>query len=325
MVYISSNLIKSNLLQAISDELPQLLIWHNFTAEHFHFNRVAEEVVQDAMTKKNLQVALFESQKSVNDNLISILNLKDKNYLKCQILITDPYSKPLYRIILLQHLRQHEPNEIQKHMKALYQFQETALKPLFEMIGRWEKKSLCEQYRIALLASEIAKDLDLSPATQNNIFIAAMLMDIGTMLLDNEITDLPRQYNEIEFSLIKTHAESSHAILCNIPFEAPIAQYVLQHHERYDGSGYPHGLRKDEIWLEARILGVANTIIAMLSERPHRQAYTLEQTLANIKKLAGIKFDPIIADASVKLMQKREIQELISLHSYRTQDHKEQD
>jgi len=104
--------------------------------------------------------------------------------------------------------------------------------------------------------------------------------------------------------MIKTHPQVGYEIIKNIDFPAQVAQTILQHHERMDGSGYPNGLKGKEIILEARILGVADVVEAMSSHRPYRPALGIDKALQEISENRGILYDPEVVDACLKVFQK---------------------
>jgi HD-GYP domain-containing protein (c-di-GMP phosphodiesterase class II) len=138
------------------------------------------------------------------------------------------------------------------------------------------------------------------------IHMAGLVHDIGKINVPAEILSKPGTLNDLEFGLIKTHSQVGHNILDGtIEFPWPIAQIVLQHHERMDGSGYPVGLSGDEIILEARILGVADVVEAMASHRPYRPARGIDQALVEISQNRGILYDPEVVDACLKLFNEK--------------------
>jgi HD-GYP domain-containing protein (c-di-GMP phosphodiesterase class II) len=112
---------------------------------------------------------------------------------------------------------------------------------------------------------------------------------------------MPRRLTEIEYSLIKIHPQAGYDILKDIDFPWPIAQMVLQHHERIDGSGYPQGLKGEAILLEARILCVADVVEAMSSHRPYRPGLGIDTALNEIRKGRDVIYDPVVVDACLKL------------------------
>lgn len=158
------------------------------------------------------------------------------------------------------------------------------------------------QQRVSRIACGIAEKMGLSRDQIEGIRIAALLHDIGKLYIAAEILTKPGKLNDIEFMLVKTHPHAGYEILCPIPFEQPVAQIILQHHERENGSGYPQGLKGPEILVEAKILAVADVVEAMSSHRPYRPAYTLEEACAEIRRHQGILYDPEVVSACLSFL-----------------------
>ncbi len=125
------------------------------------------------------------------------------------------------------------------------------------------------------------------------IHIAATLHDIGKICVPSEILTKPSALNNLEKAIIKTHCKVANDVLANIEFPYPVAEVIYQHHERLDGSGYPRGLRGNEIALEARIIGVADVIDAMASYRPYRPALGVDAAIEEIVKYRGSRMIPM--------------------------------
>ena len=157
------------------------------------------------------------------------------------------------------------------------------------------------QQRVAKLSCAIARELGFSEDYIQKIRIAAIVHDIGKINIPSEILSKPSQLIKIEFDMIKTHPEAGHNILKKIDFPWPIAQIVLQHHERMDGSGYPQGLKGEDILFEARVIAVADVVEAMASHRPYRPAGKIEDALEEISRNRGILYDPQVVDATLRL------------------------
>ena len=157
------------------------------------------------------------------------------------------------------------------------------------------------QRRVTELACAIARKLELPEEKIEGLRVAGLLHDIGKMAIPAEILSKPTRLTEIEFGLIRNHPQVAFDLLKRIHFQWPVADIVLQHHERLDGSGYPNGLKSDEILLEARIIAVADVVEAMASHRPYRAALGLEAALDEISKNKGSKYDPQVVDACLKL------------------------
>ncbi len=161
------------------------------------------------------------------------------------------------------------------------------------------------QQRVAQLACAIAREMGLPDEQIEGIRVAGSLHDIGKMYVPAEILSRPGQITDIELSLIKIHPQVGHDILEAVEFPWPVAQIVLQHHEKLDGSGYPAGLKGEEILLEARILAVADVVEAMSSHRPYRPTRGTDKTLEEISENRGVLYDPEVVDACLKLLTEK--------------------
>lgn len=166
--------------------------------------------------------------------------------------------------------------------------------------------------RVALIACAIAKKLGWDDAHISGLHMAAMVHDLGKMAIPSELLTKPAKLSKNEEALMQEHPEHGYQLLKDMPFPWPIADWVRQHHERVDGTGYPQGLKGDEISIEAKVLGVADTIEAMSSHRPYRPALGLYAALAEIKLQAGIKFDGNVVKAALSLLEGKESLDFLS-------------
>jgi PAS domain S-box-containing protein/putative nucleotidyltransferase with HDIG domain len=157
------------------------------------------------------------------------------------------------------------------------------------------------QKRVSDLARAIATEMKLGPEDIDAIRMAASIHDLGKISIPAEILSKPGKISEYEFRLIQNHPQIGYEILRTIEFPWPIAEIVLQHHERMNGSGYPNGLRGEDISLIARILAVADVVEAMVSHRPYRSALTLGEAIHEITKNRGSLYDPDAVDACKRL------------------------
>jgi len=161
------------------------------------------------------------------------------------------------------------------------------------------------QKRVTNLACAIAEEIGLSTDQVEGIRMAGVIHDIGKILIPSEILSKPGQLTKIDFSMIETHPQVGYDILKTIKFPYPVAQIVIQHHERIDGSGYPASLSGEEILLEARILAVSDVVEAIASHRPYRAALGLNRALKEISKNRGVLYDPKAVDACLKLFKEK--------------------
>lgn len=157
------------------------------------------------------------------------------------------------------------------------------------------------QRRVSSLARSIAQVLRLPPETIENIRMAGLIHDIGKISIPAEILNRPGVLSEIEMSLIRMHPETGYNMLKDADLPYPIADIVLQHHERLDGSGYPHGLKADKILIEAKILAVADAVEAISSHRPYRPAKGIKTALEEIEQNKGKLFDEKAVEACLDL------------------------
>jgi PAS domain S-box-containing protein/putative nucleotidyltransferase with HDIG domain len=159
------------------------------------------------------------------------------------------------------------------------------------------------QRRVADLARSIASHMGLDKEKIEALRVAASIHDLGKISIPSEILSKPGRLNEREFDLIKTHPRVGYDILKKIEFPWPIAKIVLEHHERMNGTGYPQGLKDGHIMREARILGVADVVEAMVSHRPYRTAHKVEVALEEISNNRGVLYDPVVVDTCLELFQ----------------------
>jgi putative nucleotidyltransferase with HDIG domain len=157
------------------------------------------------------------------------------------------------------------------------------------------------QRRVTQLARAIANEMGLPEEQIEGLRMAGLIHDLGKITVPAEILSKPSQLTELEYGLIKMHPQVGYDVLKEMDFPWPVAQIVLQHHERMDGSGYPQSLLGEGIILEARVLGVADVVEAMASYRPYRPARGIDKALEEISQNRGVLYDPEVADACLKL------------------------
>jgi putative nucleotidyltransferase with HDIG domain len=211
--------------------------------------------------------------------------------------------------------RQHQLDD-QIHEKELIQERlATSLRATIEAMSRtmeWrDPYTAGHQKRVAEISMAIARKLQWHEERVQALYMAAMVHDIGKMSVPSEILTKPSRLTSIEMQLVQGHVDSGYQILKDIPFPWPIADMVRQHHERLDGSGYPQGLKGDQISPEGRILAVADTIEAMSSHRPYRPGFGLDAAMKEIRAEAGSKLDASIVDAAFALESEQVLQKIL--------------
>jgi HD-GYP domain-containing protein (c-di-GMP phosphodiesterase class II)/ABC-type sugar transport system substrate-binding protein len=161
------------------------------------------------------------------------------------------------------------------------------------------------QRRVSDLARTIAQEMGMPAAQVDGIRLAGTIHDLGKIYVPAEILNRAGILDDIEWSMIKKHPKVAWDILKNVDFPWPIAEIVVQHHERINGKGYPNGLKGKAIRLESRILAVADVVEAMSSHRPYREALGIEKALNEINQNKGILYDPIVVDACTNLFRNK--------------------
>uniref|UniRef100_A0A7V1EHH4 PAS domain S-box protein n=1 Tax=candidate division WOR-3 bacterium TaxID=2052148 RepID=A0A7V1EHH4_UNCW3 len=190
---------------------------------------------------------------------------------------------------------------LKKNQKSL----EGTVNALASAVEKRDPYTAGHQRRVATLACAIARVLDLDNDVIECLNIAGILHDIGKIYVPAEILSKPARLTQAEFDIVKEHPRIGAEILESIEFPWPVAQIILQHHERLDGSGYPSGLRADKILLEAKILSVADVVEAMMTHRPYGPAWNIDVVLTEIISNRDILYDSKVVDACARLFREQ--------------------
>ena len=161
------------------------------------------------------------------------------------------------------------------------------------------------QERVAELARALAVEFGLDADAANGVGVAGRVHDVGKHGVPTELLMAARPLTAAETDVVRAHVRDGAAILANIPFRWPVAEMVLHHHERLDGSGYPSRLRGDDICLGGRILCVADVVEAMSSHRPYRPAPGIQAALSKLEEERGSRYDCDVADACLRLFRRQ--------------------
>jgi putative nucleotidyltransferase with HDIG domain len=178
---------------------------------------------------------------------------------------------------------------------------EGAIRAIARIVENWDLYTAGHQRRVAALARAIARELRLDRDVAEAVYYSALVHDIGKINIPVEILCKPGRLNNAEMELIRSHPSVGHTILSAIEFPWPVAEIVLQHHERLNGSGYPNRLRAEEIRLEARIIAVADVVEAMSSHRPYRPALGLGVALLEMRRNKEELYDASVAEACIRI------------------------
>jgi HD-GYP domain-containing protein (c-di-GMP phosphodiesterase class II) len=192
--------------------------------------------------------------------------------------------------------REHSMYLVQKSL-------EDALQAITYTVELRDAYTAGHQRRSTDLAARIGTELGLAAEGIRGLRLACAVHDIGNIQIPASILSKPAQLTALEYRLVQTHCQAGCEILKGIEFPWPLAEIVLQHHERLDGSGYPRGLTDGQILLEARVIAVADVVTAMASHRPYRRALGVEAALAEVLHGRGTRYDTAVVDACVRLFR----------------------
>jgi putative nucleotidyltransferase with HDIG domain len=179
---------------------------------------------------------------------------------------------------------------------------EAAIAAMVGMVQARDPFTSGHEERVAVLAAAMARRLGRPDAEVRMIYLASLMHDAGKLAVPTEVLNKPGALSEAEFALVKTHVEAGWHIARRIAAPAALAEIVLQHHERLDGSGYPYGLRAGRIAIGAKILAVADVVEAMTASRPHRASRGLAGAIAELEANKGRLYDVATVDSCIALL-----------------------
>jgi putative nucleotidyltransferase with HDIG domain len=227
-----------------------------------------------------------------------------------RIIFVRSSSRPIYKdgeivsiTSLIADIRERKITEekLEKSYASLKKTLDDAINTMVKIVELRDPYTAGHQQRVAGLATAIAREMKFDDTRIDNLRTAAVIHDIGKIYIPSDILSRPGKLSEMELNLIKTHPQGGYDIIKGMDFPCSIARAVLQHHERLDGSGYPNGLKGEDMLLEAKILAVADVVEAMASHRPYRAALGMDKALEEISKNKGKLYDPDVVDACVEL------------------------
>jgi putative nucleotidyltransferase with HDIG domain len=230
----------------------------------------------------------------INDSYISVMESMQKNKIRHMPVVEDGFVKGM---LSLRDLMNHYYENIERLL-------EETVAALSSAVEKRDPYTAGHQERVMQLSCAIAREMKLTDKQIGGIRMAAVIHDIGKLNIPIDYLTKPTKLSEAEMSVIKAHPKEGYEILQGIQFPWPIAEIVLQHHERMDGSGYPNGLSGEKILLEAKIIAVADVIEAMATNRPYRPMLGMEKALYEITSKKGIFFDPAVVDACVTILNR---------------------
>lgn len=198
--------------------------------------------------------------------------------------------------------RQHAEAQIAAYVQHLEAAMRGTFQAVSNMVEIRDPYTAGHERRVGLIASAIAQEMGWSADRCQSLELLGLVHDIGKISVPSEILTKPTRLSKLEMEMMRGHAEAGYEILKDVPFPTPVAEIIRQHHERMDGSGYPRGLKGDEILPEARVLAVADVIESMASHRPYRPSVGLEAALLEVAGNRGTLYAAEVVDAAVRLV-----------------------
>jgi len=211
-------------------------------------------------------------------------------------------------IVLVNDITQlkHQQDKINAHVNQLESMMRATLEAVANMVEMRDPYTAGHEKRVGVLARDIAREMGWPEERCLSMELVGLVHDIGKIAVPAEILTKPTKLSDIEMQLMRIHPQVGYDIIKHVPFPLPVAEIIYQHHERMDGSGYPRGLKGDEILPESRILAVADVIESMATHRPYRAARGIGEALAEIERNTGTFFDPEVSKAALRLFREKD-------------------
>jgi PAS domain S-box-containing protein len=252
----------------------------------------------------------FHNGSAVKRRLLKMRTRNGKNMYfdgSARVVSWDDDGKPSVIVKIYKDITERKlaEQELRQSMKQLRRNLDCTIQAIARTVETRDAYTAGHQRRTTNIMTAIAFEMGLPKQVIDGIRMAGVIHDLGKISVPAEILSKPGKISDSEYSLIKQHPKAGYEILKGIDFKWPVADIVLQHHERLNGSGYPYGLKGEEILLEARIIGVADVIEAMASHRPYRPALGIDDAFEEITMKRGIIYDADVVDASIDLFTKR--------------------
>ncbi|ACR78839.1 response regulator receiver modulated metal dependent phosphohydrolase [Kosmotoga olearia TBF 19.5.1] len=250
----------------------------------------------DAFVKIVREVIQNHKVKPLNNN--KVVNKEEIVYLK-------NYNERLIKKLEDGMLQLEEKNkELEQSYKKVQRTLDSVVETIGLVIEMRDAYTSGHQRRVSQLACAIAREMNLSEEQIEAVRIAGLLHDIGKISIPTDILNKPDKLNKFELGIVRNHPQTAFEILKDVEFSQPIAEIVLQHHERIDGSGYPNGLKGNQILTEAKILAVSDVVEAMAFHRPYRPALGIAKALEEITTNSGNLYDPETVKACIAVFSR---------------------
>jgi HD-GYP domain-containing protein (c-di-GMP phosphodiesterase class II) len=217
----------------------------------------------------------------------------------------DGQGKRIRAVLIDITERKRMEEELRRNKEMLEKAMKDTFHVLMSVIEKKTYQTSEHRQRVVKLASATAREMGISEGCVEGISVAGSILDLGYIFIPAEILSKPQGLTEVESIFLKTHSQAGYDMLKDVEFPWPLAEIVLQHHERIDGSGYPLGLKGDEILPEARILAVADIVEEVCCDQPYRSGLGVEAALEEIEKKKGILYDVNAVEACLRLFREK--------------------
>ncbi len=269
------------------------------------FSLIAEESLECA--REGMEIVL---RKGVAKNREYVLVGGDGKKVSVEMtvsVIRDVGGKPFRFMAITRDIteRKQAEEELRQSYTKLQRALEGTVNVLAATIEMRDPYTAGHQRRTTQLACAIARDMGLLDEQIEGLRMAGLIHDLGKISIPAEVLSNPNPLSDFQWNLIKAHPRIGYDILKTVEFPWPVAEVVLQHHERLDGSGYPQGLSSRDILMKAKILAVADVVEAMASFRPYRPARGIDEALEEISRNKGILYDAEVVDVCLKLFTEK--------------------
>ena len=296
------------------DNANDIVYTHDLEGKTTSFNHTAEKVLgysaEELIGKDVFALVAPEQQELARNRLATQVASGNPTIHQVDLVCKDGHRLPVEISSRLIY-EENKPIGVQGIARDITERKDAAVRLQKTLMGAIEAVGLIaemrdpytagHQERVAKLALAIAREMHLPDVSIEALRVAGLLHDIGKTCVPAEILSKPSALSTAEFALVKGHPQAAYDVLKQIDFPWPVADIVLQHHERNDGSGYPQGLSDGDICLGARILAVADVVESMSSHRPYRSALGIDKALQEISEGKGKLYDPGVVEACLRL------------------------
>lgn len=265
----------------------------------YEFNKI----ILNSPDEKNVKMIFVPVSNGAQLCVVTLIIEESKRINEFEKYFLEEISKIITNYLTLVHLKQKklflEAEQFESHEKILYSF--------IELIELRDNYTAGHCVRVARYASLIGEAMGLSNEEVDTLYKAGMVHDIGKVVIPDSILLKPGKYTDDEYLIIKEHVEMGYQILSRIDIHNDLAEIVLAHHEKYDGSGYPYGLKADQIPMLSHVLMVADAYDAMTTKRIYREDYDTVNAINELQSLSGIHYHPDVIEAACKVLVDTEI------------------